>query len=163
MICGGYCISHFESPTDTLVKEAWEEQSLIGWDQVLKGRISTRWGNSQGLFYGNNPTTRKAEHFTEAVWVTKTIASLPRFTLGLWNDWCDTLHGATLEERQRMKREKLLDKLQKCYDQRDTILNCCRYIFRDPYETIRTKFTQYLVEWISTFRLLQKQGGQVEG
>ena len=67
-------------------------------------------------------------------------------TLGMWNDRCDTLHGATLEERQRMKREKLLDKLQKCYDQRDTIPIYYRYIFRDPYEKIGTKSTQYLVK-----------------
>ena len=68
------------------------------------------------------------------------------FTLGLWNDWCDTLHGANLAERQRMKRDKILDKLQTCYDQRDTIPECYRYIFWDSYETIGIKSTQYLVK-----------------
>ena len=143
--------------------EAWEEQRLIGWDQILKGRISTKWGKAQGLFYGNNPTTRKEKHFTAEVWVSKTIASLLRFTLGLWKDRCDTLHGATLVERQRMKRDKIMDRLKLCYIQRDTIPECYRYIFRDAYETIGKKSTQYLVKWVSTFMLLQKQGGHVEG
>ena len=141
-------VSYIASPMDNLVMEAWEEQSLIGWDQILKGRIGTKWGKAQGLFYRNNSTTRKEKHLTAEVWVSKTIASLLRFTLGLWKDRCDTLHGATLVERQRMKRDKIMDRLKLCYIQRDTIPECYRYIFRDAYETIGKKSTQYLVKWL---------------
>ena len=105
-------VNCFASPMDNLVKEAWEEQHLIGWDQLLKGRISSKWGKAQGLSYGNNLHTRHEKHFTEQVWVAKVIASLLRFTLGLWKDRCDVLHGANLEERNRIKRDKTLGKLK---------------------------------------------------
>ena len=82
---------------------------MIGWDQTLKRRISSKWGKVQGLFYGNNPTTRNEKYVTVEVGVIKTINSLIRFTLGLWKDRCDTLRGDTLVERQQMKRDKVLE------------------------------------------------------
>ena len=51
--------------------------------------------------------------------------------------------------------------LEKCFDQRDIISECYRYIFCDSYEALGLRSTQYLLKWVSTFRLLQKQGGQV--
>ena len=68
------------------------------------------------MFYGNNPHTRHEKHFTEQVWVAKVIAGLLRFTLGLWKDRCDALHGANLEERTKIKRDKTLGKLKNCFD-----------------------------------------------
>ena len=153
-------VNYFESPMDNLVKEAWAEQRLIGWDQILKGRLSSKWGKAQGMFYGINHHTRHEKHFTEQVWVAKVIASLLRFTLGLWNDRCEVLHGANLEERQKIKRDQILGKLTNCFAARETIPECYRYIFKDSYEELGRKSTQYLVKWVSTFKLLQKQGGQ---
>ena len=71
---------------DTMVKNAWKEQTLIGWDQILKGRISSKWGIAQAIFYGNNEETRAEKDFNLGVWNVKTIGSLLSFTLGLWND-----------------------------------------------------------------------------
>ena len=51
-------VTHFDSKIDKLVQRAWEEQKAIGWDQMLKGRISKYWGLAQGLYYRNNPDTK---------------------------------------------------------------------------------------------------------
>ena len=40
---------------------------LIGWGQVLKGRISTKWGRAQEIFYENNLDTQDVKHFTAEV------------------------------------------------------------------------------------------------
>ena len=72
---------------------------MIEWHQILKGRISSKWGKAQGLFHGNNPTTRKEKHFTVEVWVSTTIKSLLHFTLDPWKDRCDTIYGANKAER----------------------------------------------------------------
>ena len=66
----------FDSPIDIVVREAWEEQRAIGWDQILKGRISSKWGQAYGMFYMSNPTTRKEKYLSKEVWTSKTIAEL---------------------------------------------------------------------------------------
>ena len=52
-------ITHFDSGIDRLVNEAWEEQRAIGWDQILKGQLSSKWGESQELYYYQNAITRE--------------------------------------------------------------------------------------------------------
>ena len=87
------------------MREAWEEQRAIGWDQILKGRISSKWGKAQGMFYMSNPTTRQEKYLTPEVWTRKTIAALLRFTLGLWTDRCNALHGID-DAANKKKRNK---------------------------------------------------------
>ena len=52
---------------DTKVQEAWAEQQLIGWDHILYGRLSSKWGQAQGIFYGNIPGARIEKYFTREV------------------------------------------------------------------------------------------------
>ena len=77
------CISKFDSPMYKMVMEAWDEQQFIGWDKILKFRISSKWGRAYGMIYGNNPHTRHEKNFTSEVWVSKTIRGFLRFSLGL--------------------------------------------------------------------------------
>ena len=47
-------------PTDDighLVQKAWQEQEKIGWSNIMKGRLSKKWGQAQQNFYSSNPTT----------------------------------------------------------------------------------------------------------
>ena len=60
-------ITYFESDIDNMVNKAWVDQRAIGWDQILKGRISKYWGQAQGLYYQNNPATRGNVYFSAAL------------------------------------------------------------------------------------------------
>ena len=44
-------IIHFDSVLDEIMHLAWAEQRAIGWDQILKDRLSKNWGKAQGMFY----------------------------------------------------------------------------------------------------------------
>ena len=57
----------------------------------------------------------------------------------------------------------MLKKLHDCFDQKASIPECYEYIFKDTYAELGRKSTQYLGKWVSTFRLLQKQGGHQIG
>ena len=45
-------VLHFNSSLERAVKEAWQEQKEIGWDQIHKGSISSKWVRSQAIYYG---------------------------------------------------------------------------------------------------------------
>lgn len=49
---------------DRMVAKVWSKQQLIGWDYLLKGRISSRWGMAQGIYYSVNTDTRDRKHFS---------------------------------------------------------------------------------------------------
>ena len=88
-----------------MLVKAWGEQQSIGWDQILKGRLSNSWGKAPIMFYMDNPDTRECKHFSAQVWMVKTIGSLLDLTLGLWKDMCGTLHGATEVRRKRIQKK----------------------------------------------------------
>ena len=41
-------VNHFDFDLDRMLKGAWKERRAIGWDQLLKGQLSERWGNRTG-------------------------------------------------------------------------------------------------------------------
>jgi len=43
-------VTHFDSDLDKVVQKAWEEQWEIGWDHIIKDRLSKYWGIAQGMF-----------------------------------------------------------------------------------------------------------------
>ena len=76
-------LSHFNSEIDRMLKQAWDEQKAIGWDQILKGRLSGKWEKAQEIYYHHNVITRASKLYTKRTWTIKTIQSLYDFTLGI--------------------------------------------------------------------------------
>ena len=67
--------------------------------------MSLKWGLAQELYYKQNVLTLDSEKFSNQIWTTKTIKSLLEFTLGMWNEQCDALHGASEAESKQKKRD----------------------------------------------------------
>lgn len=51
--------------------------------------------------------------------MVKTIGSLLDCTLGLWNDRCDTLHGAIDAERKRIHHDRVSKQVVHAYNNKD--------------------------------------------
>jgi hypothetical protein len=150
--------SRFNSQIDILVREAWDEQELIGWDQILYGRISSKWGKAQGIYYDSNPDTRSKKYYTREVWVHKTIGSFLFHTLGLWNDRCDCMHGATDEEKKKIMKDRAVKRVVKMYEERGNIKEEFEYMFQEDIADICKRSTQYLDKWASSCRLAINNG-----
>ena len=87
-------VSHFNSSLERAVKEAWQEQKEIGWDQICKGHISSKWDRVQAIYYGHNILLHDSMLYSEAIWMTKTVRFLLDFNLGLWNARWNMLYEA---------------------------------------------------------------------
>ena len=73
----------FDSSIDRSVVEVWEEQWVIGCDQMLKGQVYRKWSRAQGLFHEYNPVTKEDKQYTGELWAVATIAIFLEFILGL--------------------------------------------------------------------------------
>ena len=76
-------IIYFEFDIDNMINKVWVDQRTIGWDQILKGRVSKYRGQVQCLYYQNNPATRGNTYFSSLLWSAITLRILLDFSLHL--------------------------------------------------------------------------------
>jgi len=74
---------------DRIIALAHTEQSLIGWTQVFKGRLSNKWTTAQGLWYDhmrhNLPSSKKfPKRYTGPIWMKKLVTQLIYYNLNRW-------------------------------------------------------------------------------
>ena len=124
---------------------------------MLYARLRSKWETAQGMLYRNNPDTRTENHFTEEVWVRRTIGSFLHQILSIWNDRCKCLHGATEEEAKKIRKLRVVDKVVRMYGDQDRIQDVFEYIFKENIKILRRRSTQYLIKWLSSCWLAMKK------
>jgi hypothetical protein len=100
---------------DNILRKGIEDQSRIGWHQVLYGRMAKAFvvclASVDNL---SNPCASSETHgrkLIRAIWDT--------FLL-LWQQWNEVVHGTTLESRKMAETKALEMKVNQCYE--------CQYI-----------------------------------
>ena len=149
-------VQHYDSSFDRTLILAWEEQRAIGWDQILKGRLSSGWGRAQNIYYRDNPETCTKKHCSMQVWMVKPIGSLLDFTMGLWTDRCNILHGATKAEK-KITHNWVQTQVARRYANKDKVSNNFKYLFEEDIGKLRSRYTQYLDKWLAIYRLTIRQ------
>ena len=92
------------SPVGILVYNAWEEQKRIRWSQLFKGRLSTKWGAAQDIYYTTHPDIKDNNSFSGQIWASKLIKGLIEIALNLRDAWNKILHGETPKEERLIQR-----------------------------------------------------------
>ena len=148
-------VTYFESDIDKMVQNTWIEQRAIEWDQILKGRIRKFWGIAQGIFYQNIPETGGKVHYSASLWAAATVQSLLDFSLHLWNDICDSMHGVDEEDTKRIIKECLIKRVDDLYGKKGEVEQEYSYLFRDELVSLRQRLTQYLIKWVASIRMAE--------
>lgn len=60
------------------------------------------------MFYHDSAETRDTIYYSASIWAAATVLSLLDFSLHLWNDRCDSMHGVDEEDTNRIIKEMLL-------------------------------------------------------
>ena len=102
------------NPIECLVNIATaEEQSLIGWEEVFKGRLSTKWAEAKQAWYDslrrNHCDLLEIDfprHYTGKVWSKQIIASLIYYNLNRWQIRNEVAHATATVEAQATIRTK---------------------------------------------------------
>jgi hypothetical protein len=103
-------------PIQRLLSVAFEAQTKIGWDQLLRGRIALAWKPVIALYYVER---QPGERYTPDRWMRTTIDALWTFGLTLWRRRCKELHGEKSEISLEAKREEAAIRAMAAY--KDTI------------------------------------------
>jgi hypothetical protein len=117
------------SGPDMLLTMAFTDQfNNIGWNHLLLGRLSRKWGAAVAL-YGN----KQNDSTFQTTWTTQTINCLWKYTRSLWGFRNTVVHGATDQEMADKIREQTAAKIRNFYSTFHTtphfILQCHHYLF----------------------------------
>ena len=66
-----------------------------------------KWGRAQEMYYHHNAIIWDNKTYSKQSWTRKTIESFYDNVLGLWNERCDALHGATAKENNEKRKQKI--------------------------------------------------------
>jgi len=81
------------------IQAAFEEQCVIGWDEFLRGRISTKWGSIIQDFYTK---TNAKENRNRMAWEVTVIKSTWNIFLSCWQLRNNLKHGADDNENKKI-------------------------------------------------------------
>ena len=100
--------SHFppstNDPIERLVDMATEEQPLIRWEEVFKGRLSTKWAEAQQTWYDSlrhnhcDLETDLPRHYMGKIGSKKIIARLIYYNLNRWQIRNEVAHAIATSE-----------------------------------------------------------------
>ncbi len=135
---------------DVVLTQACREQSYeIGWEQFLRGRISSHWGSA----YRISQTNPKLYHVT---WAWQLIIYLLNYANTLWKFWNGVLHGHSLAETHRKKLESLHKEITCAYDsyKSDPFIITCHQssLFSKPFRDVLKKDIDFQQSWLRTYK-----------
>ena len=107
------------------------------------------------MYYRSNPDTRGKVYLSASLWSTETVRSMLDFSLHLWNDRCDTMHGIDEEDAKRILKNKITAKVVELYGRRGAIETDYGYLFKELLDSLRKRSTQYIIKWAASFRIAE--------
>lgn len=100
-------------PTDVLLTQAFHEQTLLGWNQFLCGRISRKWGTTYRAFRVQG----KQFDVNVTAWAKPVILTVWDCTSSLWKHRNGIVHGTRKEEQIQKTLEGLKAHVSAAYNE----------------------------------------------
>lgn len=132
------------------VQHVLAAQSLIGWNHLLKGRLSSLWKSKQHAYLkDNNKVTSKV---TGQTWATNVVTLLLQQWLNLWSLRNGDRHGRDFQTRSLAQKLQARYEIHQLYQIQDQIPEDHQFIFRHPLETCLQWNTSMMVAWINSYK-----------
>jgi hypothetical protein len=112
-------------------------QSLIGWDQILKGRFSKAWC-----------PLISADTQAATQWISYTIKIFWHSWYDIWKYRCEMNHGYSPESKCSCQKSRLAPQVQQLYDEIDNIDPSNSYIFKHSMDALLAQHSTYIENWI---------------
>jgi hypothetical protein len=90
-------------PDEFILIQPFQEQSSLGWEQFLGGRLSQKWARAYQVY-----TSEKVRMVRDAsLWIKKVIVAMWAYSTTLWKFRNSIVHGASKEEEKEKRLEQL--------------------------------------------------------
>ena len=132
------------------LQQAYADQTSIGWDNLLRGRLATKWLTSHDHYVNlrhqshKYSSTRIAPSLVQALW---------NFSASLWKQRNEDIYGATLKDVQQKQRQLLLPKIQQAYHTQDRLPPMDRQmLFSTPLDQQLALPLSTLLQWYTFYQ-----------
>ena len=111
-----------------LVYLAYIEQSSIGWDQAVRGRLSRHWHMANASYCAT--TLHQHDSTAYEQWSTRLVTSLWQYGIDRWINRNEFLYGKTVEDRLRKKTLEIDSLVQRLHSRdRDRVRPVDKHLF----------------------------------
>ena len=139
--------------SSSFISAAHQQQTNLGWEAFLRGRISSEW---QIAFTAGQPSNKSS-----IKWADKLVSLVLNYSQQLWIFRCGVLHGHTKEEARQRHRTDLLDHIQAAYEEYANDPFCIpsdwRSLFNRPYASLSLSDRDTLSCWLRSFAVARQQ------
>ena len=143
------------------IADAFESQCNIGWDEMIRGRISTKWGDIMQKHYH---TTKAPRALNRETWENMMISNLWTIFDNTWKARNGLLHGKNDTETRELLNTKLNKSIQDMYKyDRHTISPYDRRLLQTPLTTILHKNTAYKQAWLKSIQTAKEAWAREQG
>jgi predicted house-cleaning noncanonical NTP pyrophosphatase (MazG superfamily) len=140
--------------SSTALRMAYKEQSEIGWDQMIRGRLSKRW--AEFINHAQAQDAHEGYKTTTTTWGCDWICIIWKTMLILWNLRNQSVHGATKTEQATILKEKLMQKVASLKTKGDLQTTKDTEYLTLSEEKISNMNTGQIMTWISNIEALRK-------
>jgi len=133
------------------IQAAFIEQCTIGWDEFLRGRISTKWGHIMQDFYkstdlGTNKTRNRL------AWEVTVIKTTWNIFLSCWQKRNDIKYGANSSEHRQIQSLDVDQQIRHAYQhERNDVAPQHRGLFTNLNSTLTTTLNNKIA-WLHSIR-----------
>ena len=79
--------------------------------------------------------------------------------MGLRTDRCNALHGIDDAAIKKKRKQKLMERVKKCYENTDIVPTGAQYIFKEQYRNLCKRSLHYIKKWITSYNLAVRGTG----
>ena len=147
-------IQHSES-----VAQIADEQTLIGWGELLRGRLSLQWKMHFEEWYGARATSKR----NADTWAAGLSEILMTQWLDAWTDRNADRHGRDRQSREEAARRQAMRETTLLYEQHQGMIEPhLNWILATPLEQRLQNRTYVLRAWISNFGPILKKSHEYQ-
>jgi len=126
-------------------RQAWMQQTSIGWNQIWHGKLSSHWNK---IVLSHSSANSHKPHKN---WAVTLILLLWKHWMVLWTTRNQAVHGADFSEAQSIIRQQLLADIQCFVDQRQLITPDLQATLPQQISEFEKKSTRDLHNWMSLY------------
>jgi hypothetical protein len=128
----------------TLITDAQHHQSIIGWENAIRGYTSSFWLKAHLATRINNGTNKR-----KAPWNRILVQSLINLHRQIWHDRNVSINGNTIQEKQAKLRQQVTEKVTSIYNKNFKLAPRYQAIKAVKMEDRLRRSTRNLQEWIA--------------
>jgi hypothetical protein len=150
----------YSQSDDTGLSAFYQQSQRIGWDNLLRGRISKLWG--EAVFQASIERQRV---MNKRQWAAKFIEALLLYSHSLWKYRCALLHGRSMDEVHQKRTYHLKTQIEAAYvafsEDLHIVHHSSRDIFLVPLEERLRQDIDSLQCFLRSYKLARLQQEQL--